>query len=211
MRSRSGRSSSIVDDSTVIRKIARRIPEELDFQIIEAEDGEKALQACRRGLPDAILLDWNMPIKDGYEFLGNLRRMLGDDARNVVFRTTENGMDHIARAGRRRQRIHHEAVRQGHRRREVPGSRSYPGCGAGVAGAPFLSSYQVASGLVMSTGATAGQSPRHGCSRRGGFPRHRVSRPQSAHTAPHIGIRVTVKSPGDVYPKSLQFVSRGRP
>ena len=33
----------VVDDSSVVRKIARRILEGLDFQIIEAEDGEEAL------------------------------------------------------------------------------------------------------------------------------------------------------------------------
>ena len=88
----------VVDDSSVIRKIARRILESLDFQIVEAEDGEKALDVCKRGLPDAILLDWNMPVMDGYEFLGNLRRMPGGDQPKVVFCTTENGIDHIARA-----------------------------------------------------------------------------------------------------------------
>ena len=65
--------------SSVIRKIARRILEEMDFQIIEAEDGEKALEVCKRGLPEAILLDWNMPVMDGFEFLGHLRRMPGGD------------------------------------------------------------------------------------------------------------------------------------
>jgi two-component system chemotaxis response regulator CheY len=88
----------VVDDSSVIRKIARRILEEMNFQIIEAEDGEQALEVCKRELPDAILLDWNMPVMDGYEFLGNLRRMPGGDAPKVVFCTTENGIDHIARA-----------------------------------------------------------------------------------------------------------------
>jgi|SRR5665213_312742 len=88
----------VVDDSAVIRKIARRILEELDFQIIEAEDGEKAMEACRQALPDAILLDWNMPVMDGYEFLRNLRRMPGGDQPKVVFCTTENGIDHISRA-----------------------------------------------------------------------------------------------------------------
>jgi two-component system chemotaxis response regulator CheY len=88
----------VVDDSTVIRKIARRILEEMDFQIVEAEDGEKALEICKRGLPDAVLLDWNMPVMDGFEFLGNLRRLPGGDAPKVVFCTTENGIDHIARA-----------------------------------------------------------------------------------------------------------------
>jgi two-component system chemotaxis response regulator CheY len=92
------RTCLVVDDSTVIRKIARRILEEMDFQIIEAEDGEKALEACKRSLPDAILLDWNMPVMDGFEFLTNLRCMPGGDAPKVVFCTTENGIDHIARA-----------------------------------------------------------------------------------------------------------------
>jgi two-component system, chemotaxis family, chemotaxis protein CheY len=70
----------------------------MNFQIIEAEDGEKALATCKRSLPDAILLDWNMPVMDGYEFLGKLRRMPGGDAPKVVFCTTENGIDHISRA-----------------------------------------------------------------------------------------------------------------
>jgi two-component system, chemotaxis family, chemotaxis protein CheY len=88
----------VVDDSSVVRKIARRILEELGFEIVEAEDGEKALEACKSAMPTAILLDWNMPVTDGYEFLGNLRRMPGGDVPKVVFCTTENGMDHIARA-----------------------------------------------------------------------------------------------------------------
>ena len=45
----------------------------------EAEDGEKALEACRSAMPDAVLLDWNMPVMDGYEFLGHLRRLPGGD------------------------------------------------------------------------------------------------------------------------------------
>ena len=88
----------VVDDSSVVRKIARRILEEMDFQITEGEDGEQALAACKDAMPTAVLLDWNMPVMDGYEFLGNLRRTPGGDAPKVVFCTTENGMDHISRA-----------------------------------------------------------------------------------------------------------------
>ena len=88
----------VVDDSSVIRKIARRILEEMDFDIIEAEDGEQALEVCKRGLPDAVLLDWNMPVMDGFEFLIELGRLPGGDEPKVVFCTTENGIDHIARA-----------------------------------------------------------------------------------------------------------------
>ena len=88
----------VVDDFGVVRKIARRILEEMHFQITEADDGEKALEVCRLAMPDAVLLDWNMPVMDGYEFLGHLRRLPGGDAPKVVFCTTENGMDHISRA-----------------------------------------------------------------------------------------------------------------
>ncbi len=92
------RTCLVVDDSTVVRKIARRILEEMEFQVVEAEDGEKALEACKTAIPEAVLLDWNMPNMDGYEFLGNLRRLPGGDAPKVVFCTTENDIDHISRA-----------------------------------------------------------------------------------------------------------------
>ncbi len=88
----------VVDDSSVIRKVARRILEGMQFEIMEAEDGEKALDACKRRLPDAVLLDWNMPVMDGYEFLRNLRHMEGGKRPKVVFCTTENDVAHIARA-----------------------------------------------------------------------------------------------------------------
>jgi len=88
----------VVDDSSVIRKVARRILEGLDFQIVEAENGEEAVENCRRQMPDAILLDWNMPKMDGYDFLRELRRLPGGDKPKVVFCTTENDVAHIARA-----------------------------------------------------------------------------------------------------------------
>lgn len=65
----------VVDDSSVIRKVARRILEDLSFEISEAEDGGAALDACRKHMPDAVLLDWNMPVMDGLEFLGQLRKL----------------------------------------------------------------------------------------------------------------------------------------
>ena len=92
------RTCLVVDDSSVIRKVARRILEGLMFEITEAEDGEVALGLCQRALPDAILLDWNMPKMDGYEFLRALRRMPGGDRPKVVFCTTENEIAQIARA-----------------------------------------------------------------------------------------------------------------
>ena len=88
----------IVDDSNIIRKVARRMLESLEFRIVEAENGEQAFATCQRELPDAILLDWNMPKMDGYEFLRALRNLPGGDRPKVVFCTTENDVSHIARA-----------------------------------------------------------------------------------------------------------------
>jgi two-component system, chemotaxis family, chemotaxis protein CheY len=88
----------VVDDSAVIRKVARRILEGMDFVILEAEDGSKALDVCAMRMPDAILLDWNMPVMDGYEFLRMLRRSENGAKPKVVFCTTENDVAHIAKA-----------------------------------------------------------------------------------------------------------------
>ena len=88
----------VVDDSAVIRKVARRILEGLSLRVTEAEDGKLALAACQAEMPDAVLLDWNMPVMDGYEFLRQLRRMPDGAKPKVVFCTTENDVAQIARA-----------------------------------------------------------------------------------------------------------------
>jgi two-component system chemotaxis response regulator CheY len=88
----------IVDDSRVIRKVARRILEELGFEIIEAADGAEALAHCRAAMPEAVLLDWNMPVMNGIEFLRALRAEPGGQAPIVVFCTTENDLGHIVQA-----------------------------------------------------------------------------------------------------------------
>ena len=88
----------IVDDSKVVRMVARKILEGLDFSIEEAEDGQQALESCVRRMPEAVLLDWNMPVKSGIEFLQELRAMKDVRQPIVVFCTTENDMAHIQEA-----------------------------------------------------------------------------------------------------------------
>ena len=92
------KSCLVVDDSRVVRKVARRIAEELGFSCEEAEDGQKAVEACEAAMPDAILLDWNMPVMNGLEFLQALRQMDNGQHPKVVFCTTENDMTYIQKA-----------------------------------------------------------------------------------------------------------------
>jgi two-component system, chemotaxis family, chemotaxis protein CheY len=92
------KSCLIVDDSKVIRKVARHILETMQFEVTEATDGKEALDHCAAHAPDVILLDWNMPIMSGMDFLRAYRSTLKIPAAKVIFCTTENGIGHIQAA-----------------------------------------------------------------------------------------------------------------
>ena len=88
----------VVDDSKVIRKVARHILETLHFSVEEASDGREALARCQATPPDVVLLDWNMPVMSGMEFLRALGQSNMAARPKVVFCTTENGIAHIRAA-----------------------------------------------------------------------------------------------------------------
>ena len=88
----------VVDDSKVIRKVARHILETLDFEVREAGDGREALDSCMATPPDVVLLDWNMPVMSGMDFLRALKDSGLPQRPKVVFCTTENGMAYIRAA-----------------------------------------------------------------------------------------------------------------
>jgi two-component system, chemotaxis family, chemotaxis protein CheY len=91
------RTCLVVDDSRVVRKVARRILESNGFAVCEAVDGREALLSCRDSLPDCVLLDWNMPVMNGIEFLKALRHEFGSNP-PVVFCTTETDMSFVEQA-----------------------------------------------------------------------------------------------------------------
>ena len=88
----------IVDDSRVIRKVSRHILESMGFAVDEAGDGQQAIERCLIAMPDLILLDWNMPVMNGIEFIRLLRATDRGDEPKVVFCTTENDVAHIRAA-----------------------------------------------------------------------------------------------------------------
>ncbi len=93
-----GRIGLIVDDSRVIRKVARRCLEALGYSVSEAENGREALARCQATMPDLILVDWNMPLMGGLEFVTTLRGLPSAFQPKVVFCTTNSGNEDI-RAG----------------------------------------------------------------------------------------------------------------
>lgn len=88
----------IVDDSKVVRTLTRRMIEPMGFAIEEAENGREALEKCNKSMPDFILLDWNMPVMDGFEFLKYFRALPGGGMAKIIFCTTETDISHIAKA-----------------------------------------------------------------------------------------------------------------
>ncbi len=81
----------IVDDAKAIRQIERRYLNEMGFDVVEATNGKEALQVLEDN-PDIrlILLDWHMPVMNGYEFLKKVRSISKWNQIKIIMVTTEN-------------------------------------------------------------------------------------------------------------------------
>ena len=79
----------IVDDSRVVRKLSRKIAEQLGFRVAEAENGEEALARCRTSMPDLVITDWQMPVLSGPEFVAQFRQIPGSNRAKVIFCTSK--------------------------------------------------------------------------------------------------------------------------
>lgn len=85
----------IIDDSKIIRMVARKIVQEFGFDVDESGDGPHALERCQEVMPDVILLDWKLPEMDGMTVLKELRALPSGDQPVVLFCTTEMDDAHI--------------------------------------------------------------------------------------------------------------------
>lgn len=88
----------IVDDSRMIRRVAGRIVKDLGFETREAVNGQDALDKCLMQMPDAVLVDWGMPVMDGFDFVKHLRDLPGGDEPTVVFCTSVRDVERIVQA-----------------------------------------------------------------------------------------------------------------
>jgi two-component system, chemotaxis family, chemotaxis protein CheY len=88
----------IVDDSRVVRTVARRILENLSYAVEEVEDGMAGLRACRERMPDLIFLDWNLPHMKGVDFVKSVRGQQEGGHPVILFCTTESDPAEVARA-----------------------------------------------------------------------------------------------------------------
>ena len=88
----------VVDDSRVVRKVARRVLEDLGFAVAEAGDGMEALSWCRAMMPDVVLIEPAMPVMSGLDFLRRLRLEPGGRAPKVIFCSAQADVERIRQA-----------------------------------------------------------------------------------------------------------------
>ena len=75
----------VVDDEPLLRENLRAFLEDIGFHVLEAGQGETALELCTREHPDLVLLDINMPGKNGFEVCRSLKRLPGMEETPVIF------------------------------------------------------------------------------------------------------------------------------
>jgi CheY-like chemotaxis protein len=63
----------VVDDSAIVRDLMTEVLTHAGFEVLLAADGQEGLAKARETLPDAVLLDVDMPRMDGFEVLRQLR------------------------------------------------------------------------------------------------------------------------------------------
>jgi len=88
----------VVDDSSVIRKVARALLQRLDYEVIEADNGKDAIARCAETMPHAILIDWDLPDMSGFDFLVEFKQKYPASKPHIVYATTENDALDISRA-----------------------------------------------------------------------------------------------------------------
>lgn len=89
----------ILDDSRAMRVILKKILVQIGFEVLEAADGTQGLTAlAQNGDLDVVLVDWNMPGMNGYEFVQAVRSERAYDKIPLLMVTTETEMDQVEKA-----------------------------------------------------------------------------------------------------------------
>ena len=89
----------VIDDSRAMRMILRRILVERGFEVVEAADGQQALDLVTVGpVPELALIDWNMPVMNGLEFVTAVRSNREYRSMTLMMVTTESEHSQIVRA-----------------------------------------------------------------------------------------------------------------
>lgn len=89
----------VIDDSRAVRLLVGNILREQGFEVHEAGDGQQGLEKLHQD-PEIglVLVDWNMPVMDGLEFIKAVRQSRAWDSVRLVMVTTETESEQVQRA-----------------------------------------------------------------------------------------------------------------
>lgn len=89
----------VIDDSRAVRMLVGDILREQGFNVFEAGHGQEGLDQLRAH-PEVrlALVDWNMPVMDGLEFIQEVRKDSSWDPVKIVMVTTETESEQVQRA-----------------------------------------------------------------------------------------------------------------
>jgi two-component system chemotaxis response regulator CheY len=89
----------IVDDSRVLRRVLREMLGQLGFEVAEADNGQAALQQLSvHEPPDVVLVDWNMPVMNGLEFVSAVRSQPQFAGMPLMMVTSETELEQMSLA-----------------------------------------------------------------------------------------------------------------
>src|SRR5579872_4867942 len=89
----------VIDDSRAMRMILKKTLLELGHEVVEAGNGQEGLEMLAGKGPFSVaLVDWNMPIKNGYEFIQAVRSDAGNNSMKLIMVTTEVETSQVAKA-----------------------------------------------------------------------------------------------------------------
>jgi two-component system chemotaxis response regulator CheY len=89
----------VVEDSSTIRMILCQYLRKMDIEVVEAADGLQALERLKgMAPPDLVLVDWNMPVMNGIDFIRAVRELQIYDTLPLIMVTTNSESDYVGQA-----------------------------------------------------------------------------------------------------------------
>lgn len=89
----------IIDDSRAMRRILTKIVAPLGFEVVEAENGQEGLEQLRATEDvEVVLVDWNMPVMNGLDFVKAVRADANYATQKIIMVTTETEPNQMVRA-----------------------------------------------------------------------------------------------------------------
>ena len=89
----------MVEDSSTIRKILCQYLRKMNIEVVEAVDGRDALERLKEmPRPDVVLVDWNMPVMSGIDFIRAVRELRVYDPLPLIMVTTNSESEHLGTA-----------------------------------------------------------------------------------------------------------------